>query len=101
MDRKEMNNALKEQRKQFGDGIPECGSDSLRFALCSYPFKGNPPSLAPDITILSQSDKGPLSLYPLSILLSVFFHTFFFSSLGFTLANHLLLMLHDLLYRHS
>ena len=29
------------QKKDFPQGIPECGTDALRFTLCSYDFKGN------------------------------------------------------------
>lgn len=28
------------QRKHFPKGIPECGTDALRFALCSYKAQG-------------------------------------------------------------
>lgn len=35
-----MATALSEQKRQFADGIPECGADALRMALCSYNFKG-------------------------------------------------------------
>ena len=35
-----MAHALAEQKRQFADGIPECGADTLRMALCSYHFKG-------------------------------------------------------------
>ena len=27
------------QKQDFPNGIPECGADALRFALCSYDFK--------------------------------------------------------------
>ncbi|XP_067935237.1 valine--tRNA ligase-like [Watersipora subatra] len=40
MDRKDRLEALDEQRQQFSQGIPECGADALRMALCSYNFKG-------------------------------------------------------------
>lgn len=40
IDRKEMAAIFAEQKKQFSSGIPECGSDALRMALCSYDFKG-------------------------------------------------------------
>lgn len=42
LDRKEMSHAFSEQKRQFSDGIPECGADTLRMALCSYHFKGEP-----------------------------------------------------------
>ena len=35
-----MIDALDEQKRQFVDGIPECGADALRMALCSYNYKG-------------------------------------------------------------
>lgn len=41
MNRKDMTEALAEQKKQFAGGIPECGADALRMALCSYSFKGS------------------------------------------------------------
>eukprot|EP00912_Choanoflagellata_sp_UC4_P000288 UC4_evm7s179 len=38
LDEKEILRAEADQKKQFGDtdGIPECGSDALRFALCEF-----------------------------------------------------------------
>jgi len=33
------------QKKDFPKGIPECGTDALRFALCSYKAQGKSPSL--------------------------------------------------------
>lgn len=33
------------QKKDFPKGIPECGTDALRFALCSYKAQGKLPSL--------------------------------------------------------
>ena len=35
----EVEKAKAGQKKDFPDGIPECGTDALRFALCSYDFK--------------------------------------------------------------
>ncbi|WAR30322.1 SYVC-like protein [Mya arenaria] len=35
----EMETAKKGQHKDFPDGIQECGTDALRFGLCSYQFK--------------------------------------------------------------
>ncbi|KAH3799544.1 valine--tRNA ligase-like isoform X1 [Dreissena polymorpha] len=35
----EMETAKKGQSQDFPDGIQECGTDALRFALCSYQFK--------------------------------------------------------------
>ena len=45
LERGQVNRALTELRKNFKDGIPECGADSLRMALCSQPFKGFPDSI--------------------------------------------------------
>ena len=28
------------QRKDYPQGIPQCGTDALRFTLCSYNYKG-------------------------------------------------------------
>ena len=36
LDAKEVKLAKEGQRKDFPQGIPECGTDALRFALCSY-----------------------------------------------------------------
>lgn len=32
----EVERAIKEKEKDFADGIPECGSDALRFGLLAY-----------------------------------------------------------------
>lgn len=40
MERSQLNHALAELRKNFANGIPECGADALRMALCSQSFKG-------------------------------------------------------------
>lgn len=40
LDPREVEIAKKGQRQDFPQGIPECGADALRFALCSYNFKG-------------------------------------------------------------
>lgn len=36
LDPKEINKAIAGQKQDFPNGIPECGSDAMRFALCSY-----------------------------------------------------------------
>ena len=36
LDKNEVERALKVQREMFPNGIPQCGADALRFALCSY-----------------------------------------------------------------
>lgn len=36
----EIKKAMEGQRTDFPEGIPECGTDALRFTLCSYNFKG-------------------------------------------------------------
>ncbi|XP_062865966.1 valine--tRNA ligase, mitochondrial [Trichomycterus rosablanca] len=38
--------ALEAQKKDFPQGIPECGTDALRFALCSYKAQGEDISLS-------------------------------------------------------
>ncbi|MBN3299897.1 SYVM protein, partial [Amia calva] len=41
LDPKETTVALEAQRHDFPSGIPECGTDALRFALCSYKAQGD------------------------------------------------------------
>lgn len=36
LDPKEITKAIAGQKEDFPNGIPECGSDAMRFALCSY-----------------------------------------------------------------
>jgi valyl-tRNA synthetase len=38
---KEFEKAMTEKRVTFPDGIPQTGSDALRFTLCSYNVKSN------------------------------------------------------------
>ena len=38
--KKEIEKAKKDQQKDFPDGIPECGSDALRFGLLAYTVQG-------------------------------------------------------------
>lgn len=40
LDEKEIAKATAGQKKDFPNGIPECGSDALRFALCAYSSGG-------------------------------------------------------------
>lgn len=40
LDEKEIIKAKAGQKKDFPKGIPECGSDALRFALCAYSSGG-------------------------------------------------------------
>uniref|UniRef100_A0AAR2LTY3 Valine--tRNA ligase, mitochondrial n=1 Tax=Pygocentrus nattereri TaxID=42514 RepID=A0AAR2LTY3_PYGNA len=40
LDPREKAVAMEAQRKDFPNGIPECGTDALRFALCSYKAQG-------------------------------------------------------------
>lgn len=39
LDPKEITKAVAGQKQDFPNGIPECGSDAMRFALCSYNLK--------------------------------------------------------------
>lgn len=36
----ELKNAIRNQLKMFPDGIPQCGTDALRFSLLSHPING-------------------------------------------------------------
>lgn len=40
MPEKEVELAEKGQKKDFPNGIPQCGTDALRFALCNYSSGG-------------------------------------------------------------
>lgn len=40
LDEKEIERAKQGQKQDFPNGIPECGTDALRFALCSYMQQG-------------------------------------------------------------
>ncbi|XP_068188324.1 valine--tRNA ligase, mitochondrial [Antennarius striatus] len=46
LDPREQLVALEAQRTDFPDGIPECGTDALRFALCSNSIQGDAISLS-------------------------------------------------------
>ena len=40
LDPKEIEKAVKGQKEDYPQGIPECGTDALRFALCAYTAQG-------------------------------------------------------------
>ncbi|XP_043285478.1 valine--tRNA ligase isoform X1 [Venturia canescens] len=40
LDPKELKHAIEGQKRDYPQGIPECGSDALRFALCAYTSQG-------------------------------------------------------------
>ena len=40
LDEREIKRAMQGQKEDYPDGIPECGSDALRFALCAYTAQG-------------------------------------------------------------
>lgn len=40
LDQKELDKARKGQKEMYPNGIPECGTDALRFALCAYTLQG-------------------------------------------------------------
>lgn len=46
LDRAEVERAKEGQRRDFPNGIPECGTDALRFALCSYVAHGRDVNLS-------------------------------------------------------
>lgn len=37
---KELERAIEGQKRDYPQGIPECGTDALRFALCAYTMQG-------------------------------------------------------------
>ena len=41
LDKREIDKAKAGQKADFPNGIPECGTDALRFALCAYTSGGN------------------------------------------------------------
>ena len=40
LDKKEYEKAVKEKKTTFPEGIPECGTDALRFGLLAYMIQG-------------------------------------------------------------
>jgi len=40
LDPKELERAREGQKRDYPQGIPECGTDALRFALCAYTTQG-------------------------------------------------------------
>ena len=46
LDEKEISKAKTGQKKDFPKGIPQCGTDALRFALCAYSSGGQSHSVA-------------------------------------------------------
>jgi len=40
LDPKELEKAKKGQKEMYPEGIPECGTDAMRFALCAYTLQG-------------------------------------------------------------
>lgn len=40
MDPKELKRAKEGQKQDYPQGIPECGTDALRFSLCAYTTQG-------------------------------------------------------------
>jgi valyl-tRNA synthetase len=47
LDNSEIAKAKSGQKKDFPNGIPQCGADALRFALCAYSGGGNVPRIFP------------------------------------------------------
>ena len=41
LDPREVEKAKMGQTQDYPNGIPECGTDALRFALCAYTAQGN------------------------------------------------------------
>lgn len=44
LDPKELQRATKYQKAAFPDGIPQCGTDALRFSLAAYSTGGKSPA---------------------------------------------------------
>lgn len=42
LDPLEVEKAKQGQKADYPNGIPECGTDALRFALCAYTSQGEP-----------------------------------------------------------
>lgn len=40
LDPREIEKAKEGQKRDYPQGIPECGTDALRFALCAYTSQG-------------------------------------------------------------
>lgn len=40
LDKSELDKAIKEKKSTFPEGIPECGTDALRFGLLAYMIQG-------------------------------------------------------------
>lgn len=40
LDSRELEKAKAGQKMDYPEGIPECGTDALRFALCAYTAQG-------------------------------------------------------------
>lgn len=40
LDSRELKRAIEGQKQDYPQGIPECGTDALRFALCAYTMQG-------------------------------------------------------------
>lgn len=40
LDQRELKCAIEGQKRDYPQGIPECGTDALRFALCAYTTQG-------------------------------------------------------------
>ncbi len=60
LDAAEIEKAKSGQKKDFPKGIPQCGTDALRFALCAYSGGGNP-RLYPLGTMIDERFQGVTS----------------------------------------
>ena len=50
----QIDKAIKSQTEDFPDGIPQCGSDALRFGLLAYTVQGNDVNLDIKPTLKNQ-----------------------------------------------
>lgn len=63
LDPREIQKAKEGQKRDYPNGIPECGTDALRFALCAYMSQGEHLELSRSFFVNSYSREHLWSLY--------------------------------------